>query len=100
MSNAQPDYICPVCLQTYAADEVSEPLCPECNSDLPGDVELRSYRELLERNTVEKMEAFRGQLASVEPMLPSFRQLLIERIGRIIDDKLRSEKSAVNNGSE
>jgi hypothetical protein len=100
MSDEQPDYICPVCLQTYAADEVSELLCSECNSDLPGDVELQSYRELLERNTVEKMEAFRDKLASVESILPSFRQLLIERIGNIIDDKLLSENSAVNNGSE
>lgn len=78
---------------------MSEPLCHECNSDLPGDVELQSYRDLLERNTVEKMKAFRDKLASVEPVLPSFRQLLIERIGKIIDDKLRSEKSAGDNGS-
>ena len=84
-----PAFICPVCLSTYEQTEIPQdfPCCIECNSDLPGDVELLEYDKFLSQVTVEQLDDMAVSIATNKKLRKQYRDMICGRIKGLIKDK-------------
>lgn len=73
-------FLCPACLSLYE----NGGLCVECNSDLPGDIELVSLNDALPKIN---LAALKEHLMADDKLANYYRNLLIERLDKLIDLK-------------
>lgn len=84
-----PFFVCPVCIATYEKEEIAAeyPCCPECCSDLPGDIEVVEYEKFLEGVTVEDLTKMYDSLIDNTKFRKAYREQICRRVKSLIEAK-------------
>jgi hypothetical protein len=77
-------YVCPLCFSIYTENHE---LCPECNCDLPGDVELEPLNSFLDRHPPVYFETVLNSIRETVRLRKEYRAVLIKRLEKVIERK-------------
>jgi hypothetical protein len=80
--------ICPACLEQYPPGSipVDASCCPECYSEAR-EIDVVSYKEFLDRISVQRLEEMRSRWSTKTGLLPQFKALVATRIEDLIRAK-------------
>ena len=78
-------YVCPACFSLHETIVPEYPFCPECNCDLPGDVDLILLQDFRDKVSKSRLEEIKVSIRDAPNLRLEYKRRITDRLQVLLE---------------